>query len=201
MHGQREIPFGPRLAADHDAGGEHQSPPVRPVHRPIGEVVGPCRIVENPATEPAEFPDSPPVDRGNWFTQFLRWLFGILLRLDAQVMEEFGASSASFIGRKTDSGIELEVVVWNIKKAKHAEFEAMFRELVEDPIGTVRRIYAVAGRELTPEAERAMHAWLEANLGGRHGRHLYRLEDFGLDRNELRAALGFYRKRFDVPDD
>jgi len=79
--------------------------------------------------------------------------------------------------------------------------DVQFRDLIEDPIGTVRRIYAVAGRELTPEAERAMRAWLEANPGGRHGQHLYRLEDFGLDRNELRAALGFYQERFDVPDD
>ena len=76
-----------------------------------------------------------------------------------------------------------------------------FRELVADPIGSVKRIYAVANRDLTPGAEQAMRAWLETNPSGKHGRHQYRLEDFGLDGAERRAALRFYQERFNVPDD
>jgi hypothetical protein len=46
-----------------------------------------------------------------------------------------------------------------------------------------------------------MRTWLAANPQKKHGGHVYRLEDFGLDREERRAALRFYQDRFNVPDD
>lgn len=46
-----------------------------------------------------------------------------------------------------------------------------------------------------------MRAFLEANPPDKHGRHVYDLADFGLDREERRAALRFYTERFDVPED
>ena len=76
-----------------------------------------------------------------------------------------------------------------------------FRELVKDPIATVRGIYERAGRALTSQTEQAMRQWLEDNPAGRHGKHEYRLEDFGLDHAERRKALRFYSEHFSVPDD
>jgi hypothetical protein len=77
-------------------------------------------------------------------------------------------------------------------------------ELARDPIGVVQRIYAVAERELTPSVAEAMRSWLAANADHKHGgygKHVYRLEDFGLDPEERRAALRFYQDRFNIPDD
>ena len=76
-----------------------------------------------------------------------------------------------------------------------------FRELVKDPIATVRAIYERTGRDLTPQTEQAMRQWLEDNPAGKHGKHEYRLEDFGLDHAERREALRFYSEHFSVPDD
>lgn len=76
-----------------------------------------------------------------------------------------------------------------------------FRELLADPIAVARRIYAAAERDLTPAAENAMRAYLAANPRGKHGAHTYRLEDFGLDPEERRAALRAYRERFGVEDE
>lgn len=76
-----------------------------------------------------------------------------------------------------------------------------FRTLARDPIAEVRRVYAAAARELAPAAEAAMRTWLAANPAAKHGKHVYRLADFGLDRDELRAALRFYTERFDIPED
>jgi hypothetical protein len=46
-----------------------------------------------------------------------------------------------------------------------------------------------------------MRQWLEDNPAGRHGKHEYRLEDFGLDHAERHEALRFYSEHFSVPDD
>jgi hypothetical protein len=74
-----------------------------------------------------------------------------------------------------------------------------FRELVADPLAVVRRIYDVAQRELTDDAEERMRAYLAANPRGKHGAHTYRLADYGLDEPERRGALAFYTQRFGVP--
>jgi hypothetical protein len=74
-----------------------------------------------------------------------------------------------------------------------------FAELVSDPLAIVRRVYAAAERELTPEAEERMRAWLSANRRGRHGRHEYAAADVGLSVAELRDRFAFYYERFEVP--
>jgi hypothetical protein len=76
-----------------------------------------------------------------------------------------------------------------------------FRDLVDDPIAEVRRIYAKAKRELTPDAEAAMRRYLVEERGGGHSKHVYDLADFGLDHAERRQALRFYSEHFDVPND
>ena len=76
-----------------------------------------------------------------------------------------------------------------------------FADLLADPIGCVRRIYAAAGDELSPQAEGRMSAWIAQNRQEKHGRHDYAAEDFGLDVADLRQRLAFYQSRFGVPDD
>jgi hypothetical protein len=76
-----------------------------------------------------------------------------------------------------------------------------FRKLVGDPIAEVRRIYAKADRQLTPDSEAAMRRYLATERGRGHAKHVYDLADFGLDHAERRQALRFYSERFDVPDD
>jgi hypothetical protein len=79
--------------------------------------------------------------------------------------------------------------------------DVQFRDLVEDPIAEVRRVYDRAGRELTPQSEAAMRAYLVAERDAKHGKHVYDLADFGLELAERREALRFYSERFGVPDD
>jgi hypothetical protein len=79
--------------------------------------------------------------------------------------------------------------------------DVQFGDLVTDPLGTVKQVYERADRTLAPAAERAMRAHLDAHPRAEHGRHRYRLEDFGLDPAERRAALAFYTERFAVPEE
>jgi hypothetical protein len=72
------------------------------------------------------------------------------------------------------------------------------RELIDAPMGTVRRVYDWLGLELRPPVEKAIREWHEANSSGAHGTHRYTAEQFGLDAHQIRADYDFYIRHFDV---
>jgi hypothetical protein len=76
--------------------------------------------------------------------------------------------------------------------------DVLFHEFMADEIGTVRRIYEMAGQPFTPEARASIEEYLKSHRRGRHGRVDYRLSDLGLDPAERRAALTAYTTRFAV---
>jgi hypothetical protein len=79
--------------------------------------------------------------------------------------------------------------------------DVRFGELLRDDLGTVERIYEVAGQPMTAEGRSAMAAFLAAHPRGRLGRVLYDLGDVGLDRDERRSALRPYVERFGVDEE
>jgi hypothetical protein len=74
-----------------------------------------------------------------------------------------------------------------------------YEQLVGDPVGAVRDLYGTLGRELSPDAARAMELEAVARPQGAHGTHTYRLADFGLTRDEVAERFARYYERFDVP--
>jgi hypothetical protein len=72
------------------------------------------------------------------------------------------------------------------------------RELDADPMGTLERVYAFLGLELSAEVRRALRDWQRANRSGAHGTHRYTPEQFGLSTAQLRSDYDFYIRRFDV---
>jgi hypothetical protein len=72
------------------------------------------------------------------------------------------------------------------------------RELVADPLGTVRRIYDALHLELRPSVEQAIHEWYQANESGARGTHRYTAEEFGLSAAQLRSDYDFYIRHFDI---
>ncbi len=76
--------------------------------------------------------------------------------------------------------------------------DVAFDEFMDDDLGMVRRIYELAGQPVTDVAEAAMAAFMVSHPRGRHGGVLYDLDQFGIDRDELRAAMAFYVDRFGV---
>jgi hypothetical protein len=76
-----------------------------------------------------------------------------------------------------------------------------YKDFVSDPIGTIRGYYNFAGRELTPQAEAAMHGYLAVNKGDRHGKFEYSTQsliDAGLNIDELNEEFRPFRERFGV---
>lgn len=72
------------------------------------------------------------------------------------------------------------------------------RQLVMDPMGTIRSVYDWLGLELTPAVEQAIVTWQRANRPGAHGTHRYTAEQFGLDAAQIRSDYDFYIRHFDV---
>jgi hypothetical protein len=73
-----------------------------------------------------------------------------------------------------------------------------YRELVDDPVGAVARLYDDLGLELSAEAEARMDAWATEHREGEHGRHTYSFDEFGLDRAALYERFARYFARHDV---
>lgn len=76
--------------------------------------------------------------------------------------------------------------------------DVRFEEVLKDPIAVVARIYGHFGIPFLPEAERAMTAFLRDNPQGKHGKHRYSLEMFGLDAQRDRHHFADYCAMFNL---
>lgn len=71
-----------------------------------------------------------------------------------------------------------------------------YRDLLEDPLAEVECIYRRFGLPLGSAAREAMLRHLRENPKDKHGAHAYRLEDYGLTPERVRARLAAYLERF-----
>jgi hypothetical protein len=77
-------------------------------------------------------------------------------------------------------------------------YDLNYRDLVADPIGSVRRIYDHWHIELTAGAEARMRAWLERNRQNQHGEHKYSLDELGMSAQQIESDYQAYSERFGV---
>jgi len=73
-----------------------------------------------------------------------------------------------------------------------------YGQLMKDPIGEMRKLYANFDEPLTPEAETAMTAFLAETPKGKHGKHVYSLEEFGLTAAGIRTHFKDYCDRYNI---
>ena len=73
-----------------------------------------------------------------------------------------------------------------------------YRDLMQDPIGAMRALYAAFDEPLHPHHERLMRAWLDERPQQAFGRHRYVAEDFGLSKAAIAERYSDYTKRFDI---
>jgi hypothetical protein len=79
---------------------------------------------------------------------------------------------------------------------EHRFVDVAYRELVEDPLGAVRGLYADLGEELPPGAEAAMAAHVAEHRQHRFGRHDYTMDELGLSRGSIEERFAVYRERY-----
>jgi hypothetical protein len=76
-----------------------------------------------------------------------------------------------------------------------------YQDFIRDPVGTVRRAYQHFGLELSDAAASAMHSFLDDNPADKHGKHLYRFADIGMDEARVRSMFHGYQSYFEIPDE
>jgi len=76
--------------------------------------------------------------------------------------------------------------------------DVQYADVLRNPIGAMRKLYAALGDDFTTEAEAAMQAWLDDNPQDKFGRHEYQFAKFGLRKEEVAPLFERYLARYDV---
>jgi hypothetical protein len=97
--------------------------------------------------------------------------------------------------RTFDQMIE-RVGAFEAKHGDQAIHHIGYKDLTSDPIGEMKKVYAKFDEPFTAEAE--MQAMLDANPQGKHGKHEYKLEDYGLTREGVYDHFKDYIQRYDI---
>ena len=76
-----------------------------------------------------------------------------------------------------------------------------YYQLVDAPEAVMPDVFAAIDLEWTPEVDERVRIWREENPKGKRGKHEYRLDDYGLDRETVADAFADYTERFDIPSE
>ncbi|MEP1472872.1 MAG: sulfotransferase [Halieaceae bacterium] len=74
-------------------------------------------------------------------------------------------------------------------------------DFVADPWPAIESIYAARGDTLSSEARKQMQTWLDNHPQGKHGKHSYRLDDYGISRAQVEALFDSYISRYNLTMD
>lgn len=84
---------------------------------------------------------------------------------------------------------------------KHGEdrvIDVHYADLLDNPMDTMKRLYAALGDEFTSEAEAGMQSWLDDNPQNKFGKHEYKLAQYGLSKEKVKPLFERYLARYDI---
>ena len=64
-----------------------------------------------------------------------------------------------------------------------------YKDFITDPINTVEKIYEFLGLPLTHENLEKKKSFLKSHTKHKHGKHLYKLEDYGLSQHQVKEKI------------
>lgn len=70
--------------------------------------------------------------------------------------------------------------------------DTSYKDLVADPVATIRAAYDHFGWDFTPKSEQGILGWLHDNPAGKHGPRSYTLADYGLTTDQVRDRFAEY---------
>ena len=73
-----------------------------------------------------------------------------------------------------------------------------YADIVNDPVGETKKLYAKLGDEWTAEAEAGIRKWVDDNPQDKFGRHEDKLDQFGVTKAGLEPLFERYLSRYDV---
>jgi hypothetical protein len=84
------------------------------------------------------------------------------------------------------------------KLGEQSMIDVHYRQLIRDPIASMRKLYAALGDDFTEEAEAGMRSWLADNPQDKFGKHEYKLAQYGLDQSGVESLFERYLGRYEV---
>jgi hypothetical protein len=84
---------------------------------------------------------------------------------------------------------------------KHGEdriIDVHYADMTDDPMGTMKKLYAALGDEWTPSGAAGIQTWLDDNPQNKFGKHEYKLAKYGLTQQQLEPMFERYLSRYDV---
>ena len=91
------------------------------------------------------------------------------------------------------------MLAYREKHGQDSIYDMQYADVIRDPVGEIKKVYQYFEEPFTAEAEAAMNGYMQANPKGKHGRHSYSLEDYGLTREGVRERYGDYCEQFAIP--
>lgn len=79
---------------------------------------------------------------------------------------------------------------------EHRFVDVFNEEVVRDPAAAFAKVYDHIGMDIGPDLARDIEDYSRRNAPGAHGKHLYTLEEYGLEEGAIRAAFAPYVDRF-----
>tara|TARA_R110001592_G_scaffold337300_1_gene623762 strand:+ start:387188 stop:388342 length:1155 start_codon:yes stop_codon:yes gene_type:complete len=74
-------------------------------------------------------------------------------------------------------------------------------DFVADPWPAIEKIYQLRGEALPATGRSAMAKWLAEHPRGKHGKHEYRLQDYGISRGQVEEMFADYTRRYGLEMD
>lgn len=106
-----------------------------------------------------------------------------------------GREMWDFVGKHIDRFLEFR----NSGAADHGVVDVDYYRLVNDPVATVGAVYEAVEMEMPDEVRVKLADWTARNPKGKRGEHAYRLEDYGLDFDQVNARFAAYRRLYSLP--
>ena len=110
---------------------------------------------------------------------------------------EIGAQVTS----RWHQGVEAMMRAANSSKGADAICHIHYRDLTQDPVGTIARLYTHFGMPLADHAVRDITAEVNREKRGGYARNVYHFEDHGLDARRERGFFAGYMRRFGVAEE
>lgn len=110
--------------------------------------------------------------------------FGDYSHLD---MGEIGRSVMEWYALSLEKGLEQRA-----RLPQDLFVDSSQQDFVDDPMGVVAKVYDAFGMTLSDESRGALQSHVDANPQGKHGKHQYKLEEYGLTRELIDERFAFY---------
>ena len=83
-------------------------------------------------------------------------------------------------------------MAWRKANPQVKVLDLRFKDIIADPVASVRQVYTHAVMDFTAETQKAVSDWWVANPSDKHGQHKYELADYGLTRGQVEALYADY---------